>query len=69
MGDDKTPSSGSKTGADQSKISAIQQKLLDGIEKTKVNRCLRKLQYLGQFIVSFNDVYIFQRHRRELQVA
>ena len=35
LGDEKTPASGSKTGAEQAKISAIQQKLLDGIEKTK----------------------------------
>ncbi len=34
--DDKTPASGSKTAIEPSKISAIQQKLLDGIEKTKV---------------------------------
>lgn len=61
MGDDKTPSSGSKTGADQTKISAIQQKLLDGIEKTKVNRCLRKLLYLWLCIVlSFNEFYIYK---------
>ncbi len=34
--EDKTPASGSKAGVEPLKISAVQQKLLDGIEKTKV---------------------------------
>lgn len=34
--EDRTSASGSKNNIDASKISAIQQKLLDGIEKTKV---------------------------------
>ena len=33
---DKGQASGSKTNSEPSKISAVQQKLLDGIEKTKV---------------------------------